>query len=165
MVWFKIEKALKLLVEYFPIEDQKKPALFHSIRVCTYLYNEWYDEDICVAWLLHDALEDTSMSEELIKDNFWENVLEIVKANSKNMSLAKEDRLEDIVKRCSNYWEDALIVKLADVYDNFLFYKRENNSKEIDRCKYLAELIKKYRESQWIDEIFALIEEIIEYKV
>jgi hypothetical protein len=51
-------------------------------------------------------------------------VLQIVKVNSKNLSLAKEEVLEDIVKRCSDYGIDAMIVKIADVYDNFLFYKK-----------------------------------------
>ncbi len=38
MIGFKLEKALRLLVEYYPKEDQKKPSLFHSIRTGTYLY-------------------------------------------------------------------------------------------------------------------------------
>ncbi len=163
MIWFEIEKALKLLVEYFPIDEQKKPALFHSIRVCTYLYNNWYPEYLCIAWLLHDALEDTELPEETIRKFFGENVLEIVKANSKNMDLPKEQRLEDIVKRCVLNWEWALIVKMADVYDNFEFYIREGISKEIDRCKILAELIKKFRNVEWDDNIFNKINKIINY--
>jgi hypothetical protein len=35
-------------------------------------------------------------------------------------------------------------VKIADVYDNFLFYIKENNIPEIERCKTIANLIKKY---------------------
>ena len=62
-------------------------------------------------------------------------MLQIVKVNSKNLSLAKEEALEDIVKRCSDYGIDAMIVKIADVYDNFLFYKKINNIPEIERCK------------------------------
>ncbi len=27
MIWFKFEKELRLLVEYYPKEDQKKPSL------------------------------------------------------------------------------------------------------------------------------------------
>ena len=50
MNWFKFEKALRLLHEYYPKEDQKKPSLFHSVRVWTYLYNNWYSEDLQIAW-------------------------------------------------------------------------------------------------------------------
>lgn len=163
MNWFKFEKALRLLVEYYPKEDQKKPSLFHSMRVWTYLWNNWYSENLQISWLLHDALEDTDIVEKIISDNFWEYVLEIVKANSKNMSLEKSEILEDIVRRCSIVWEDAMIVKMADVYDNFLFYKKESNLPEIERCKTLVNLVKKYKKEEWSDNIFYRIGEIINY--
>ncbi len=163
MNWFKFEKSLRLLVEYYPKEDQKKPSLFHSVRVWTYLWNNWYIEELQIAWLLHDALEDTDITEKIISDNFWENVLEIVKANSKNMILEKTEILEDIVRRCSIVWEDAMIVKISDVYDNFLFYVKENNLSEIERCKTLANLVKKYKKEEWNDKIFNRIDEIINY--
>ena len=164
MIWFKFEKAMKLLVSYFPEEPMKKPTLFHSLRVGTFLWNNWYSEDLQISWLLHDALEDTDMPENVISDIFWKDILYIVKANSKNMDLEKSEILEDIVKRCSLLWEDAIIVKIADVYDNFLFYVKENNISEIERCKILANLINKYKREEWNDDIFEKIDEIIKYK-
>lgn len=163
MMWFEFEKAMKLLVSYFPDEAMKKPTLYHSLRVGVYLWNNWYTEDIQIAGLLHDALEDTEMPEEIILNNFWENVLNTVKANSKNKSLDKSEVLEDIVKRCQIDWEDSMIVKMADVYDNFLFYVKENNISEIERCKTLASLIEKYRNVSWEDEIFDKVSEIKAY--
>ena len=154
---------MKLLVSYFPEEPMKKPTLFHSLRVGTFLWNNWYSEDLQISWLLHDALEDTDMPENSISDNFWKDVLEIVKANSKNNNLEKSEILEDIVKRCSIIWEDAMIVKTADVYDNFLFYLKEENIPEIERCKILANLVKKYKGEEWNDKIFEKIDEIIKY--
>jgi hypothetical protein len=56
-----------------------------------------------------------------------------------------------------------MIVKMADVYDNFLFYVKMDNIPEIERCKTLAELVKKYRKEEWNDKIFNRIEEIIKY--
>jgi len=164
MNWFKFEKALRLLNEYYPKEYQNKPSLFHSVRVGTFLWNNWYSEDLQIAWLLHDALEDTCMSENIISENFWKYILEIVKANSKNNNLEKSEILEDIVKRCSIIWENAMIVKIADVYDNFLFYIKEYNIPEIERCKILANLIKKYKKKEWNDNIFNIIDEIVKYK-
>ena len=163
MTWFKFEKAMKLLVSYFPEEAMKKPTLFHSLRVWTYLWNNWYSEDLQIAWLLHDALEDTNIPENIISDNFWEYVLEIVKANSKNMNLEKSEILDDIVKRCSIVWEDAMIVKMADIYDNFLFYVKGNNLPEIERCKRLANLVGKYKKVEWNDKIFDKINDVIIY--
>lgn len=163
MIWFEFEKAMKLLVSFFPEEPMKKPTLFHSMRVWTFLWNNWYDEKIQISWLLHDALEDTNISEVLIKDLFWEEVLEIVKANSKNKNLEKSEILEDIVKRCSLVWKKALIVKMADVYDNFLFYVKEKNFPEIERCKTLSLLIEKYKKDNWSDTIFSKTKEILNY--
>lgn len=163
MTWFKFEKALRLLVKYYPKEDQKKPSLFHSVRVWTYLWNNWYSEDLQIAWLLHDALEDTDMPENIISDNFWSNVLEIVKANSKNINLEKSEILEDIVKRSSIVWEYSMIVKIADIYDNFLFYVKWSNLSEIERCKRLANLVGKYKKTEWNDKIFDKINEVINY--
>ena len=124
MEWFLFEKAVLEFAKYFPDEAQRKPFFYHSIRVWVFLWNQWYSEEIQIAGLLHDALEDTSISENTIGNLFWKNVLQIVKANYKNLSLPKEEVLEDIIKRCSDYWIDAMIVKIADVYDNFLFYKK-----------------------------------------
>lgn len=90
-------------------------------------------------------------------------MFQIVKANSKNLSLTKEEVLEDIVKRCSDYGIDAMIVKIADVYDNYLFYKKINNIPEIERCKKLANLILKYKQN-YDDKIFKFLEEIIAFE-
>jgi (p)ppGpp synthase/HD superfamily hydrolase len=61
---------MKLLVSYFPQEPMKKPTLFHSLRVGTYLWNNGYSEDIQIAGVLHDALEDTDMPERIIQEKF-----------------------------------------------------------------------------------------------
>ena len=163
MEWFLFEKAVLEFVKYFPEETQRKPFFYHSIRVWVFLWNQWYSEEIQIAGLLHDTLEDTSISENTIENLFWKNVVWIVKANSKNLSLAKEEVLEDIVKRCSDYGIDAMIVKIADVYDNFLFYKKINNIPEIERCKKLANLILKYKQN-YNDKISKFLEEIIAFE-
>lgn len=163
MIGFKFEKALRILTEHYPKEDQKKPALFHSVRVGPYLYHNNYSEDIQIAWLLHDIIEDSDIPHHVISNNFWNHILDIVLANSKTIDIPKNQVLEDIIKKCVSCWEDALIVKMADVYDNFLFYVRENISGEIDRCKYLAELIKTNKLKSWNDKIFDLIDIILSY--
>lgn len=125
------------------------------------MWNNWYSEELQIAWLLHDSLEDTDLPEYLIKSNFWQNVLDIVKSNSKNINLEKSEILEDIVKRCSIVWENAMIIKVADIYDNFLFYKKINNLSEIERCKKIAELLKKYKKTYWNDDIFKKLDKIL----
>jgi hypothetical protein len=58
-----------------------------------------------------------------------------------------------------------MIVKMADVYDNFLFYVKENNIAEIERCKTLANLVKNYKKEEWNDKIFSRISEILLHNV
>lgn len=118
-----------------------------------------------IAWLLYDSLEDTNISEQLIKDEFWEEVLFIVKANIKNKNLKKEDILEDMVYRCYLCWKNALVVKSVNVYDNFIFYKKQNNIKELERCKFLSELILDYKSTLEDNRIISLLEEIIKNKI
>jgi len=162
MEWFIFERAVLEFTKYFPKEYQKKPFFYHSIRVWVFLWNQGYSEEIQIAWLLHDTLEDTKISEKEIENLFWKNVAWIVKANSKNHLLPKEEILEDIVKRCSDYGIDAMIVKIADIYDNFLFYKKEKNFSEIERCKKLADLVLKYKKEH-DNKIFYFLEEILSF--
>lgn len=56
-----------------------------------------------------------------------------------------------------------MIVKIADVYDNFLFYKKLNNIPEIERCKKLSTLILKYKKD-YNDKIFHFLDEIISFE-
>lgn len=161
MIGFEFEKAVKLLCIYFPeSESLKKPTLFHSLRVGAFLWNLWYSEALQIAWLLHDSLEDTAISEDLIESEFGIHVLSIVKANTKNLALDTSERNANIVQRCSKYWKDAIIIKIADIYDNFLFYISQGNVPEIERCKILADLVSKYSDSNWNDPIFAKVTEI-----
>ncbi|MEA3304283.1 MAG: HD domain-containing protein [Patescibacteria group bacterium] len=125
MSGFLTEEAIQFLVQYYPIIPQKKPALFHSVRVASYMYINGYSEDLCVAGLLHDAIEDTPITKEMIAEKYSYYIADIVEANSKNLSLPKEEILEDIVQRCSQYGQDAMIIKIIEVYDNYLFYTRQ----------------------------------------
>ena len=113
--------------------------------------------------MFHDILEDTDLSEERIEEQFGTRVLDIVKANTKNMSLPKADILEDIFSRCTQCGREALIVKMVDVYDNFLFYVHSENISEIECCKHLARLIDVYRLPDWNDMVFDRTQEILTY--
>lgn len=76
---------------------------FHAVRTASYLYTHGYKEYLCTAAILHDSIEDTPITKELIEKHFGQHVAGIVVANSKNNNLPKEAILEDIVKRCAQY--------------------------------------------------------------
>ena len=81
----KFEKAVRLLAEHLPISDEKsrKPILFHDIRVGVYLYESGYKPEIVLAGLLHDALEWSEITAEILKAEFGDEVLALVQAAPK----------------------------------------------------------------------------------
>lgn len=165
MHWFKVQKALRMIFKSYPIEDQKKPELFHYVRTLSYLYQNNYNEDVQLAWLLHDALEDTSITSEQIEVEFGLHVKGIVLANSKDLSVIKNQQLKDIVMRCIKHSQDALVVKMADVYDNFLYYVNDRNTSEIERCQIISWYISELKPKDWDDIIFDRLDEIHSYKI
>ena len=154
----QFEKGVRLLAQKMPVADEssRKPVLFHDIRVGVYLYNHGYPEDVVLAGLLHDALEFSEISEQEIKDEFGENVLKLVKACSKNKTITDSDeRINELIKRCTNNGEEALIVKTADILDSFQWYARQNNKDELGYCMKNANAIFQYKPENCQDKIFA----------
>ena len=82
----KFEKAIKLLTENLPLSNElsRKPILFHDIRVGVYLYNNGYSEDIVLAGILHDTIEWSNLAKERLQDEFGDNVVSLILANTKN---------------------------------------------------------------------------------
>lgn len=150
-----LENVIRFLVPRFPDARKLiKPTAFHSIRVGTYLYENWYSEVICLAWFLHDILEDTETTEQEIEEMYWKEVLEIVLANTKNMNIADKDaRREDLVTR-SIWTQEALIVKCADIMDNYKYRSRNWDVLWIEKDKELARMIKNGIPSSFSDKIF-----------
>jgi len=151
----KIEEAIRLIVKNFP--DSKnliKPTVFHSIRVGLYLYDRGYKQDVCIAGILHDVLEDTKVSQTEIKDRFGNYISELVEANSQNEGLPKEIRKKDLISRCANHSEDAMIIKCADIIDNYQFWSNQKNESEVKRCIILSNLIKEHKLDSYLDRIF-----------
>lgn len=145
---FKIEEGVKFLVGFW-ILPTKKPALFHSIRVCNNLYNDGFSEKIIISGLLHDILEDTNCTYADIESQFGDEIADLVLANTKNSQVPKEDILKNMVETCAKNSESALIIKLYDVIDNWYYYQRTKNDREIQRCIVLLGLIAGAAQEHW----------------
>ena len=130
------EKAVQILCEYMPSDDElSKPTLFHSIRTGLYLYQKGYGQDIVLAGVLHDIIEDTGISEQKIEDEFGKIILDLILANSKDNTIENQaDRIDELIKRCITTSEDALIIKTADVIDNFKYFYKIQNRDGLDYC-------------------------------
>lgn len=153
----EFEKARQFIEKYFPKpkEGERKPVLSHSIRVGTYLLERNYSRDIVLAGLFHDALEFSEITQQLIKEEFGENVAKLVKACTKDRSIKNSDeRIEELAKRAAEVGKDALIVRAADTIDSFKCYTETGNQPELEYCRKNAEAIAKYKPADIDDPIF-----------
>ena len=67
----KVEKAVKFLVKAIETSgNNSKPVILHSIRVAFFLEKESYSNNVVVAALLHDLIEDSATTLKEIGDNF-----------------------------------------------------------------------------------------------
>ena len=143
--------------EHMPVSEpeSRKPILFHDLRVGVYLYEQGYSEEIVVGGLLHDMLEWSRANQDLIRDVFGEKILTLVQANSKDDSI--EDSVEktnELISRCVQCGQDALIIKSADIIDSFKWYTLQNNEKELQYCIRNADTILKLKLDTFQDKIF-----------
>ncbi len=96
-----------------------KPLVLHSTRVGMCLYNYGYGHDVVLAGVLHDLIEDTTLSAEDIRREFGEEIFRLIEANTFDPAIA--DRLErarEMYSRCFAVGRDALLIKVADTLDN-----------------------------------------------
>lgn len=95
-------------------------ALVHPLRVAAILraagYNDQEHQDLLIAALFHDLIEDTQITKKQIAKEFGENIAQIVDEVSKKEGEVKEDYLANI----KNATKEARILKMADRIDNLL---------------------------------------------
>jgi (p)ppGpp synthase/HD superfamily hydrolase len=60
--------------------DPGVPYIVHPMHVATILRDHGFDEDLCIAGLLHDTVEDCDASPEAIADQFGDGVATLVRA-------------------------------------------------------------------------------------
>ncbi len=154
----QFEKAVRLLVEHTTpsAEDSRKPLIPHDIRVGVFLHEQGYKEEIVLAGLLHDALEWTTLSQEKIVEEFGDEVLRLVLANTKDDSIEDSGKkIDELVSRCAAAGEDALIIKTADILDSYKWYTSQNNADELQYCDTNAAAIARHKPADFSDPIFA----------
>lgn len=76
------------------------------------------DQDILIASLLHDTLEDTATTKNEIQMSFGTRVLELVDAVTDDKSLPKAERKKQILKHLADAEEAVKLIKLADLCSN-----------------------------------------------
>lgn len=153
----QFEKAIRLLVQYLPTStvDTRKPIIPHVIRVGVYLYEHGYESDIVLAGILHDALEFSQITERMIQENFGNTIAQLVLACTKNDTIQNQEaKTEELIKRCIQNGQNALIVKAADIIDSYKYYTATDNEEQILYCLKNTTAIFKYIPDQYTDRIF-----------
>ncbi len=146
--------------------------LYSVYKLCVYWGNT--DEDLLLAAVLHDAVEDTDYTIENIANNFGEAVAEIVTlcTKKKDYTTFKIEDQEEYFSRIFNY-EDisikhkAMTVKLADRLDNltgasFIDDKDTKQSYYDETIKYYAKIAKELEKEEVLENLLKYVKTILE---
>ncbi len=116
-----------------------EPYSVHPIDVVeTLQFMGIKDDDIICAGYLHDVLEDTQYSPDMIKENFGDEVLSIVN----ELTFPPDVSDEDYWKKCGAMSSDAKLVKMADILSNLSTSNEKSGHFVTKRVKALKIIIK-----------------------
>jgi len=156
------EEIMRFITNSYPKskKDGFKPEVIHAIGTGLRLLDFGYEKDVVVAGFLHDALEEEVITPEQLEEKYGVRVLNIVEANSKDRSIKdKEEKIRDIVARCSEVGKDALVVKAADIYDNYLYFKRIGDEENVEYDRMQARILLK--DLDYSDDLFGALRGIV----
>ena len=144
-----IEKAVKFAIKAHEGQFRKGstiPYITHPLEVCTIVSLITDNEEVRVASLLHDTVEDTPLTIERIKELFGEEIGEAVFAitKSKDGSLSYDDYIERVKANPL-----ARAVKISDLKHNMDLSRLEKvgiTEKDIKRAKKYQKALKKLQE-------------------
>lgn len=116
-----------------------EPYIIHPLSVAIILAELGMDEASVIAALLHDTVEDTSVTHEQIQSEFGETVADLVEGVTKigkvSITSKEEQQAENIRKMLIAMSRDirVIIIKLADRLHNMrtLMFKKEQRRREI----------------------------------
>lgn len=131
-----IESIITFLSDSLKTSTNPKPVLLHSLRVASILIENNADQDVVVAALLHDVLEDTDKTKLDIKSITNQKIADIVES----LTIPdKQKNYDEKLKDCINSFNqsrlvgfDALSIRAADLIDNSFYYERTNNQELIN---------------------------------
>ncbi len=126
----KIKNAIRFAVKTHEVYQKQKrkgkniPYITHPFTVGLILACAGASEDVVVAGILHDTIEDSipekKVTKEMIEERFGENVAEIVlSVTEQDKKLSWEERKKEALERIKTFSHDSVLVKSADVISNW----------------------------------------------
>lgn len=133
-------------------KDGSTPYVNHPLEVMHLLAHAGnvIDEDVLVAAVLHDVVEDTTVTVLEIADRFGARVAKIVSELTDDKSLTKEERKQQQLINADQLSPEARLVRICDkicnVYDILYAPPRNwNIERRIDYLKWSKAVIEKIR--------------------
>lgn len=125
----KIKEAIRVAIRVHELDQKQKrkgkdtPYIIHPLIVGLILARISRDEDVVVAGILHDTVEDSVDSKKVtianLKKRFGDDVADMVDAvTEKNRHVPWIERKKQIVKKVSFLSRNALLIKAADTIAN-----------------------------------------------
>lgn len=117
----RYEAALVLAVRAHQHQYRKgteTPYIVHVVHVSTILLRYGFSEEVVLAGLLHDVIEDCGVEAEEIAEQFGDTVANLVVAVSKPPDLSWEDSRAAMVAHLETAGTDVAALKAADTLHN-----------------------------------------------
>ncbi|MFA6194762.1 MAG: HD domain-containing protein [Patescibacteria group bacterium] len=169
----KIQKAIKFATKTHNQYQQQKrkgkktPYIAHPLTAGIILSLAGASEDVIVAGILHDTIEDSieekKVTSEMIKERFGEEVMKLVlSVTEQDKSLSWEKRKAEALEHIKNFSHEAILVKSSDVISNISeliddykkygddVFERFNSSKEKivkSHLKVISALVSRWPEN------------------
>lgn len=126
----RLEHAMRVAAHYHDGQYRKDkirmPYVSHVFAVATLVSNFTNDEDIIIAAMLHDTIEDTAMKAEELKELFGERVLSLVENVSEPKgSRSWKERKDIYIEKLREGSDDALLIAVADKLHNMQYKHRQ----------------------------------------
>jgi (p)ppGpp synthase/HD superfamily hydrolase len=168
----KIQKAIS--IASLAHKEQKRkitgvPYISHPLSAGLILAKTKAPEDVIVAGILHDTIEDTNLTKEFIQKEFGADVARMVNdVTEQDKNLSWDERKKVACEHIEHMQQDSLLVKSADVLDNMLdmiaSYKKDgakiffnfkaSSDKQLSRHqKLISELKRAWKDNPLLLEI------------
>lgn len=148
----RIEKAINIAAKahegQYRRNLDKWPYVSHCYNVAFILNNSGFSEDVIIAGLFHDIVEDTDHDIKFVEQNFGIKVAKLVSAVTDPPNLSFKERKDHHCKRYMNAPSDIKAIKAADTLHN-LYSKifSERNKEDIWKIMGYSkeEFLKEYK--------------------
>jgi len=182
----KIQKAIKFAAKTHNHYQQQVrkgkviPYISHPLTVGIILALAKAPEDVIVAGILHDTIEDSvkekKVTAEMLSERFGQNVADLVlSVTEQNRSLSWDERKNEALSHIEHFSHDSIMVKSGDILSNTSEliddYAREGDDcfvrfhapkdKIIDhQLKAIAAIVECWKENPLTDDLMQVSKEL-----